>query len=52
MEPYFSNTFLDVTYQTSLVHDEQILKDAAPDAVIQFIYEDELNCLLPGYGLY
>ena len=52
MEPYFSNTFLDVTYQTSLVHDEDILKDAAPDAVIQFIYEDELSYLLPGSGMY
>lgn len=52
MEPYFSKTFLDVTYQTSLVHDEQVLKEAAPDAVIQFIYEDELSYLLPGSGLY
>ncbi len=52
MEPFFSNTFLNVTYQTSLVHDEKILESAAPNAVIQFIYEDELSLLLPGSGAY
>lgn len=52
MEPFFSNTFLNVTYQTSLVHDEKILVSAAPNAVIQFIYEDELSLLLPGSGAY
>ena len=52
MEPFFSNTFLNVTYQTSLVHDQKILDSAAPNAVIQFIYEDELSLLLPGSGAY
>ena len=52
MEPFFSNTFLNVTYQTNLVHDEKILERAEPNAVIQFIYEDELSLLLPGSGAY
>lgn len=52
MEPFFSNTFLNVTYQTNLLHDEKILERAEPNAVIQFIYEDELSMLLPGSGAY
>lgn len=47
LEPYFSNTFSSVTYQTDLSFDEETLDRAKPHAVIQFVYENELSLLLP-----
>ena len=47
IEPFFSNTFTRVTYQTSLEHDETVYEQAKPAAVIQFIYESDLSSLLP-----
>lgn len=45
-EPFFSNTFSKVTYQTDLSDDPAIFAEAAPRVVIQFIYENELSQLL------
>lgn len=47
LEPYFSNTFDYVTYQTDLSDDEDVFEKADPDVVIQFIRENELSLLLP-----
>ena len=47
IEPFFSNTFSSVTYQTNLEADEGIFAQALPNVVIQFIYENELSRLLP-----
>ena len=47
IEPYFSNTFGMVTYQTDLEEDPGTFAAAAPKVVIQFIYENELSLLLP-----
>lgn len=46
-EPFFSNTFSNVTYQTNLADDAAIFAQAQPRVVIQFIYENELSWLLP-----
>ncbi len=46
LEPFFSNTFLHVTYQTDLADDPVIFEQTAPDVVIQFIHENELSMLL------
>ena len=45
-EPFFSNTFSKVTYQTDLSDDPAIFAGAAPKVVIQFIYENQLSQLL------
>jgi len=45
-EPFFSNTFSKVTYQTDLSDNQTIFTEAAPRVVIQFIYENELSQLL------
>ena len=47
IEPYFSNTFDYVTYQTDLSDNEDVYGKASPDVVIQFIRENELSLLLP-----
>ncbi len=47
LEPFFSNTFLHVTYQTDLADDAEIFEKASPRVVMQFIYENELSQLLP-----
>lgn len=46
-EPFFSNSFKCVTYQTSLVDDYETFLLAHPSLVVQFIYENELSQLLP-----
>ena len=46
VEPFFSNTFSKVTYQTDLSDDPVIFAEASPRVVIQFIYENELSQLL------
>ena len=46
LEPFFSNTFLHVTYQTDLADDAEIFAEASPDVVVQFIHESELSLLL------
>lgn len=46
-EPFFSNTFRGVTYQTDLADDAAIYEQADPDVVIQFLYEYQLSWLLP-----
>lgn len=46
IEPFFSNTFSQVTYQTSLQDDLRIFEAAAPRVVIQFVYESELSLLI------
>lgn len=46
-EPFFSNTFRAVTYQTDLADDPAVFERADPAVVIQFLYEDELSWLLP-----
>ena len=45
-EPYFSNTFYKVSYQTSLKTVAPSQTDSNPRIVVQFIYESELGCLL------
>lgn len=47
IEPFFSNTFGKVTYQTDLTDDLTIYQEANPRVVIQFIYENQLSQLLP-----
>lgn len=46
-EPFFSNSFKCVTYQTSLIDDRETFLLAHPSLVVQFIYENELSRLLP-----
>jgi hypothetical protein len=46
-EPFFSNTFRAVTYQTDLADDSAVFEWADPSVVIQFLYEDQLSWLLP-----
>ncbi|MBQ8357465.1 MAG: hypothetical protein IJX39_06615 [Clostridia bacterium] len=46
IEPFFSNTFGKVTYQTDLTDDPAIFAAAQPRVVIQFMYEYELSDLL------
>lgn len=45
-EPFFSNTFMRVTYQTDLAYSDEAVLAATPRAVIQFIYEYQLSQLL------
>ncbi len=52
LEPFFSNTFLNVTYQTDLLDDAEAFEQAQPRVVIQFLYENELSQLLPDSGAY
>lgn len=47
-EPFFSNTFANVTYQLGFAEDDAIIEQALPRVVIQFLYESELELLLPG----
>lgn len=47
IEPFFSNTFSKVTYQTDLSDNPAIFEAAQPRVVIQFIYENQLSQLLP-----
>lgn len=49
-EPFFSNTFARVTYQQGFAADDTIIDQAKPTVVIQFLYESELELLLPGSG--
>lgn len=49
-EPFFSNTFSRVTYQQGFAADDGIFAKATPTVVIQFLYESELELLLPGEG--
>ena len=46
-EPFFSNTFARVTYQTDFVDDPAVFSAAAPRVVVQFLYEDQLSWLVP-----
>ncbi len=46
-EPFFSNTFKRVTYQTNWTDDPEIFALAAPSLVVQFVYENQLSWLLP-----
>lgn len=46
-EPFFSNTFNRVTYQTGLSITGRAFEVAKPQVVVQFIYEYELSNLLP-----
>lgn len=46
-EPFFSNTFSHVTYQTNLADNAEIYETAEPHVVIQFVYENQLSWLLP-----
>ncbi len=46
-EPFFSNSFTKVTYQTNWVDDPAIFERAAPRIVVQFVYEYQLSWLLP-----
>ena len=46
IEPFFSNTFRHVTYQTDLVDDPEIFERAAPRVVIRFVQENDLATLL------
>lgn len=46
-EPFFSNTFSKVTYQLGFAEDDTIFEQAKPQVVIQFLYECELELLLP-----
>ena len=47
IEPYFSNTFDYMTYQTDLSDNADVYEKANPHVVIQFIRENELSLLLP-----
>ena len=46
-EPFFSNTFKRVTYQTNWTDDPETFALASPSLVVQFVYENELSWLLP-----
>ena len=46
-EPFFSNTFRRVTYQTNWSDDQEIFDLAQPSLVVQFVYENQLSWLLP-----
>lgn len=46
-EPFFSNTFKRVTYQTNWRDDPDTFALAQPSLVVQFVYENELSWLLP-----
>ena len=46
-EPFFSNTFDHVTYQTNWIDDPEVFEMAQPSLVVQFVYENQLSWLLP-----
>ena len=46
-EPFFSNTFSRVTYQTDFADDPAIFSATSPRVVVQFLYEDQLSWLVP-----
>ena len=46
-EPFFSNSFKRVTYQTNWIDDAEIFAMASPSLVVQFVYENQLSWLLP-----
>ncbi len=46
-EPFFSNTFERVTYQTNWIDDPEIFEMAQPALIVQFVYENQLSWLLP-----
>ena len=45
-EPFFSNAFSSVTYQTNWYDDPEAFEQASPQVVVQFIYEYQLSALL------
>ncbi len=45
-EPFFSNVFSTVTYQTNWYDDPEVFAEATPAVTIQFIYEYQLSALL------
>ncbi len=45
-EPFFSNVFSEVTYQTNWYDDPVTFAEATPTVVVQFIYEYQLSALL------
>ena len=45
-EPFFSNVFSAVTYQTNWYDDPEVFDEASPKVVVQFIYENQLSALL------
>ena len=45
-EPFFSNVFSSVTYQTNWHDDPDTFEQAEPQVVVQFIYEYQLSALL------
>lgn len=45
-EPFFSNVFSSVTYQTNWYDDPESFEQASPQVVVQFIYEYQLSALL------
>ena len=45
-EPFFSNVFSEVTYQTNWYDDPEIFAQASPEIVVQFVYEYQLSALL------
>ena len=45
-EPFFSNVFSEVTYQTTWHDDPEVFAEASPTVVVQFIYEYQLSALL------
>ncbi len=45
-EPFFSNVFSEVTYQTNWYDDPVTFAEASPEVVVQFIYEYQLSALL------
>ncbi len=45
-EPFFSNVFSAVTYQTNWYDDPEVFAEASPAVTVQFIYEYQLSALL------
>jgi hypothetical protein len=45
-EPFFSNVFSAVTYQTNWYDDPEVFAEASPGVTVQFIYEYQLSALL------
>ena len=45
-EPFFSNVFSEVTYQTNWYDDPATFAEASPEVVVQFIYEYQLSALV------
>ena len=46
-EPFFSNSFKRVTYQTNWTDDPDVFALSQPSLVVQFVYENQLSWLLP-----